>query len=215
MVINKNDFIEIEFTGKLKGGEVFDSNVKSVLEKSNLNIPAKPFIFSVGNGMFLKAIENFLIGKDLGKYEVSLDAKDAFGERNFKLIKRVPFGVFSEQNLNPSIGAIFNFDGKLGRVLSISGGRVLVDFNNPLAGKDVEYSINVLRKVTDKNEQINAFNEFLFKQKIPFEIKDKKLILKIDKQLKSLIPLFKQKYKELFGLDLEAEESGGKEKNEK
>ena len=83
----------------------------------------------------------------------------------------------------------------------------MVDFNNFLAGKDVEYSINVLRKVIDKKEQITAFNEFLFKQKFPFEIKEKKLILKANKQLIQVIPLFKEKYKEVFGLDLEVEES--------
>ena len=207
MSIKEKDFIEIEFTGKTKDNEVFDSNVKSVLEKAGLNVHAKPFIFAIGQGMFLKGIENFLVGKDLGKHEISLEAKDAFGIRDRKLMRMVPLKMFHEKQVNPVPGASFNFDGTPGKILTVSGGRVVVDFNNPLAGKDVEYSINVLRKIEDQKEKIDAFNEFLFKQKFVFEIKDKKLSLKADKQLMQLVPLFKEKYKELFDLDLEVEET--------
>lgn len=207
MSIKEKDFIEIEFTGKTKDHEVFDSNVKSVLEKAGLNVPAKPFIFAIGQGMFLKGIENFLVGKDLGKHEISLEAKDAFGIRDRKLMRMVPLKMFHEKQVNPVPGASFNFDGTPGKILTVSGGRVVVDFNNPLAGKDVEYSINVLRKIEDQKEKIDAFNEFLFKQKFAFEIKDKKLILKADKQLMQLVPLFKEKYKEVFDLDLKVEEA--------
>jgi hypothetical protein len=49
-------------------------------------------------------------------------------------------------------------------------------------------------------------NEFLFRKNFEFEIKDKKLILKVDKGFKKFAELFKEKYKELFDLDLEAEE---------
>ena len=38
MALKKKDFIEIEFTGKIKGGEVFDSNIKKDLEKLNHTI---------------------------------------------------------------------------------------------------------------------------------------------------------------------------------
>ena len=35
MALQKKDFIEIEFTGKVKDGEVFDSNIKEDLKKLN------------------------------------------------------------------------------------------------------------------------------------------------------------------------------------
>ena len=101
---------------------------------------------------------------------------------------------------------MFNFDGKIAKVLSVSGGRVRIDFNNPLAGKDVEYDIKVLRKVEDTNKKINALNTFLFKKEFKFEIKDKKLILEVEKPLVKFVEMFKDKFKEIFGLELEVKE---------
>jgi len=117
-----------------------------------------------------------------------------------------PIKIFHEQKINPLPGYIFNFDNRIGKVLSVSGGRVLIDFNNPLSGKDIIYEIRILRRIKDIKEKINAMNEFLFRKNFEFEIKDKKLILKVDKGFKKFAELFKEKYKELFDLDLEAEE---------
>lgn len=216
MTLKKSDFIEIEFTGKTQEGEIFDSNIKEDLEKSNLDsekIQAKPFVFSLGHGMFLQGIDDFLIGKsdEPNSYDVKLEPKKAFGKRNPKQIQMIPMSVFKEHNINPSRGAMFHFDGKVAKVVSVSGGRVLVDFNNPLAGKNVEYKIKVLRKINKKEDKINTLNEFFFRKQPKFELKDKKLILKLDKQLSQLALMFKDKYKEILGLDLEVEEEIKKE----
>jgi len=211
MVLEKKDFIEIEFTGKIKDGEIFDSNIKENLEKlhSGHNHPtkAKPFIFALGQGMFLKGIDDFLIGKPSAKntYKIPLSPENAFGNRDPRFIQKIPIRVFKEQKMNPFPGAVFNFDGHIGKVLAVSGGRILTDFNNPLAGKEVVYEIKVLRKIDNINEKIKAFNEFLFKRDLEFEIQDKKLILKIEKSLINFAEMFKEKYKELLGLDLKVE----------
>ena len=55
MPLKKKDFIEIEFTARIKGGDIFDSNVKEDLKNSNLEADSKPFIFSLGEGMFRMA----------------------------------------------------------------------------------------------------------------------------------------------------------------
>jgi len=207
MTLKKNDFIEIEFTGKVKQGEVFDSNVKEQIKKTGANTPAKPFIFPLGQGMFLKAIDEFLIGKkEKQKYSVELSAEQAFGKRNPQAIRLIPLAVFKQHKINPYPGAVFNFDGKIAKVLSVSGGRIMVDFNHPLSGKDVNYDINVLRKVTDINEQINAISDFLFKKQFKFEIKQKKLIFSVEKQMVKFVELFKQKFKDIFDLELEVKE---------
>ena len=86
----------------------------------------------------------------------------------------IPIKLFKAQKLNPYPGAVFNFDGRIAKVLSVSGGRVMVDFNNPLAGKIVIYEINVLRKVDDLNEKIKSFINFLFRRDLKFSIQDKK-----------------------------------------
>ena len=162
-MIKEKDFIEIEFTGKIKDGEVFDSTIKEELEKLHVGhdhpVEAKPFIFCLGQEMFLKALDDFLIGKETGKeYEIELEPEQAFGKRNPSLIQRIPISVFREQKVNPAPGVVFNFDGRIGKTLTVSGGRVMVDFNHALAGKTLVYKIKILRKITDLNEKIKALN---------------------------------------------------------
>lgn len=207
MTLQKKDFVEVEFTGKTSDGEVFDSNVKEELDKANLSIQAKPFVFCLGEGMFLEGIDNFLIGKEVGNHKIKLSPENAFGKRNAKLIQMIPLKIFREHKTQvPVPGLMFQFDGKVGKVLTVSGGRVVVDFNNPLAGKDVEYAIDVKRKVEDINEKIKSFNDFFFRRNFEFEIKDKKLTLKVDKGYKQFVELFKDKFKEILDLDMEAVE---------
>ncbi len=206
MPLQKKDFIEIKFTGKVKGGEIFDSNIKKDLEKMNSKLEAKPFVFCLGEGMFLKGIDDFLIGKEVGKYAVELKPEDAFGNRNSKLVQIIPMKVFREQKINPVPGAMFNFDGRIAKILSVSGGRIMVDFNNPIAGKEVVYNINVLRKIEDTNEKIKSFNDFLFKKNFNFEIKNKNLIIEVEKSIAKFVEMFKDKFKDIFGLDLEIKE---------
>tara|TARA_Y100000296_G_scaffold34796_1_gene40342 strand:- start:2976 stop:3680 length:705 start_codon:yes stop_codon:yes gene_type:complete len=206
MTLKKKDFIEIEFTGKVKDGEVFDSNIKKDLEGTNLNFNPKPFIFCLGEGMFLKGAEDFLIGKEIGEHNIELSPEKAFGDRNQKLIQVVSMKVFREQKMNPVPGAMFNFDGRIAKILSVSGGRVIVDFNNPIAGKDVIYKMKVLRKVDDINEKTKALIEFLFKDNLYFEIKDKKIIIEVKKELVKVVELFKDNFKKILDLDLEVKE---------
>jgi len=206
MTLKKKDFIEIEFTGKIKDGEIFDSNIKGDLEKTNLNVEPKPLIFCLGEGMFLKGIDDFLIGKDVGMHKIELQPEKAFGNRDSKLVQMMPMKIFNEQKINPVPGIMFNFDNRIAKILTVSGGRVMVDFNNPLAGKIVVYNIKVLRKVDDLNEKIKALIEFFTKRDFKFEIKDKKLIIHAEKQFSQFLNLFKNKFKEILELNLEIKE---------
>lgn len=211
-MLKKKDFIEIKFTAKIKEGEVFDSNIEEDLKKSNLEMNAKPFIFSLGEGMFLKGVEDKLIGKEIGKYDIDLTPENAFGKRDPKLIQLVPMRVFREQNIRPIPGYMFNFDGRVAKILSASGGRVRVDFNNPIAGKNVTYHVEVVRKVEDSEEKAKALIKFLFKRDFPLEVKDKKLIIEADEQFAKFLEMFKDKFKDVLGLDLEVK---GNKKEEK
>jgi FKBP-type peptidyl-prolyl cis-trans isomerase SlyD len=216
MKLQKSDFIEIDFTGKFKdSGEVFDSSLSSELKKLSPHAVAKPFTFALGHEMFLKGINDFLIGKEIDKFPksftIELKPEKAFGPRNSAEVKMIPMKIFKEHNVQPIPGASLNFDGRVARILSVSGGRVLVDFNGPLSGKEVVYEVKVLRKVDDINQKVKSLNEFLFKKDFPFEIKDKKIILEVDKEeIKPLIELFKDKFKEILKLELEVKKSGQK-----
>jgi FKBP-type peptidyl-prolyl cis-trans isomerase 2 len=206
MPFQKNDFVEVEFTGRIKEGEVFDSNISEDLKNLNPNQKAKPFIFCLGQGMFLKGIEDFLLQKEIGSYEIELKPGEAFGLRDTSLIQMIPLKVFIEHKINPIPGAVFTFDNKFGKVLTVSGGRIIVDFNSPLAGKEIVYKVNVSRKVEDINEKIKSLIEFLFRRNFNYTLEDKKIILNVDKGFKAFAELFKDKFKDILELDLEVNE---------
>ncbi|MCK5149881.1 peptidylprolyl isomerase [Candidatus Pacearchaeota archaeon] len=206
MALQKKDFIEIEFTGKTKEGEIFDSNVKENLDKTNLSTKAKPLIFCLGEAMFLKAIDDFLIGKDTGEYKIELQPEKAFGKRDSKLVQMIPMKIFIQHQINPVPGTMFNFDNKIAKILTVSGGRVMVDFNNPLAGKDVIYEVKVLRKIENIKEKAKSLIDFFTRKDFKFEIKDKKIFVETDKQFAQFLILFKDKFKQLLDLDLEVKE---------
>lgn len=210
MTLQKKDFVEIEFTGKIADtGEIFDSNIKEDLEKiTTQKVQPRPFVFALGEGMFLPAVDDFLVGKPAhpAEYEISLKPEQAFGKRDSKMIQMIPMKFFKIHNVAPTPGAMLNFDGKIGKVLTASSGRVVVDFNNPIAGKEVVYKIKVLKKIEDLNEKVKALNEFLFRKEFLFEIKENKIIMEVEKSFVKFVEMFKDKFNELIGLGLEVKE---------
>jgi FKBP-type peptidyl-prolyl cis-trans isomerase 2 len=160
----------------------------------------------LGEGMFLKGIDDFLIGKEVGNYQIELPPEKAFGVRLSQLVQMVPIKLFQSQKLNPQPGMTFNFDGRMAKVLTASGGRVIVDFNNPLAGKTVVYDIHILRKVEDLNEKIKSVIDFLFRRDFKFSVQDKKIVIEVEKQMFKFVEMFKEKFRDILDMELEIKE---------
>ena len=213
-MLNKNDFIELEYVGKANE-KIFDTNIKEEAKKINLDVEFSPSIICLGQGMILKAIDDFLMGKELRKYILELAPEKAFGLRQPTLVKTIPINIFKGQDIMPQPGMVFTFDNMLGKISAVSGGRVIVDFNNPLAGKNVVYELDVKKKVDNLDEKVSSLCLFFFRQKIDFEIKQDKLVLKIDKNLIKFASIFKDKFKEILNLELEAVEKAEEKSSEK
>lgn len=217
--IQKNDFIEIEFTGKANG-EIFDTTNKEEAEKIGMeNANVKPLIISVGNQMLVQGFDEALVNKEIGKkYSIHLKPEKAFGTRNPSLVKLMPIRVFREKNLEPKPGMAFQLDNYIVRILSVSGGRVSVDFNNPLAGKEIDYEFKIKRKIEDDREKVNALQDFFFKQRFEFKIeikeKNKKVIFK-NKEIKPILDILKDKFKLIMELDFEIENKENKKEENK
>lgn len=210
-MLQKKDFIEIEFVGKTLEGDVFDTNVAEELKKINPDYSQeqiKPFVFALGEGMFLPGVDDFLVGKPEEKksYKIELNPDTAFGTRQRALVQIMPTKIFHQHKQNPVPGMMFNFDGRMGKILSASGGRVTVDFNHPLAGKKVIYDVNVLRKIENTDEKVRSFLNFLFRRDLKFEIKEKTLVVEAEKQMLEFVKLFSEKFKEILDLNLEVKE---------
>ena len=211
MKAQKNDFIEIEFTGK-SNNEIFDTTNKEEAKSIGLQTEVKPIIACVGKEMILKGLDDQLEGKEIGeKHSIHLMPEQAFGKRNPSLIKIIPMRIFREKNMNPVSGMVFQFDNQLAKIISVSGGRITTDFNNPLAGKEVDYDFKIIRKVEDDKEKINAIQDFFFRQRFEFDIIDKKVIFK-DSKLKPMVDLFSQKFKDISGFDMGVAEEKPKPK---
>ncbi|MFH1500663.1 MAG: peptidylprolyl isomerase [archaeon] len=203
-MLNEKDFIELEFTGRVKEGEIFDTNIKEEATKLEIDFESRPLIICLGQNMILPSIDKFLIGKEEGKeYSLELSSEEAFGQRKRELLKTMPLSVFKGQDIRPQSGMIFNFDGMMGKVSTVSGGRVIVDFNNPLAGKEVIYDLKVKRKIEALEEKAGAIIKFLFRQDVPFKIENKKLVIEGDKNIVAFASMFKEKFKEILDLTLE------------
>ena len=213
-IVEKNDFIEIKYTG-YANGDIFDSNMEDDLKK--LDKKAKPYkiVVIAGQETVIKGFDNALIGKEIGKhYEITLSAKEGFGERKRELIKTIPLKAFSDQKVSPYPGMVLTLDNLMAKIITVSGARVITDFNNPLAGKEIKYKFTILRKLNDEKEKIESFFEIYFRFMPEFEIKDK-IIIKGKKELEIFVKMFNPKFKDLFGKEMEFEEKKEKEKEAK
>jgi len=158
--VSKKDFIEIEYTGKLKEDNIiFDTTDEKVAKENNLESHGyEPVIICVGEQQLLKGIDKNLEGKDIGKeYDIDINPEDAFGNKNAKLIQLIPTSKFKKQNIQPMPGIQLNIDGMVGTIKTVSGGRTLVDFNHPLAGKELSYKIKINKKITDDKEKLQGY----------------------------------------------------------
>jgi hypothetical protein len=83
----------------------------------------------------------------------------------------------------------------------------MMDFNNPISGKEVIYDIKVLRKLEKTDEKIKSFINFLFRKDLPFEIKSDKIVIEVEQAMAQFVKLFEEKFKDLFGMGLEVKET--------
>lgn len=160
--IKTDDFVEINYTGKLKENNIIFDTTDETLAKENMlhnkSIVYKPVIICVGKHQILKGIDDALIGKEAGsKFTITLGQDEAFGRKDIKNVQLVATNKFTKEKINPMPGLTVNVDGMNGVVKTVAGGRTIVDFNHPLAGKDVVYDIEVVRLVTDQDEKIQSF----------------------------------------------------------
>lgn len=212
--MKKKDFIEIKYTG-YSNGSVFDSNMEEELKKINPSGGTRKTIVVVGENMIVPGLDKAFEGKEVGKeYEVELSAKEGFGERKRDLVKTIPLSVFTGRKVQPRAGMVLNMDNVMARIITVSGARVITDFNNPLAGKSLKYKFTIVRIVEDEKEKIGTILELLFKFLPEFEFKENKVFVKGPKGFEVYIKQVSEKFKEFIGKDLDFEELEKKEVKE-
>jgi FKBP-type peptidyl-prolyl cis-trans isomerase 2 len=159
------DFVEIEFVGRIKStNEIFDLTSEDLARKEGLyskDHEYKPAFVIIGNHMVIPGVEKELEGMKVGEERTfDVSPKDGFGFRSPKLIKIISLSKFLENRINPVPGTFVNIDGMNAKVQSVSGGRVRVDFNNPLAGKELTYKVKILRKIEKNKEKVEKIFKY-------------------------------------------------------
>jgi len=187
MAVKKNDFVEVEYTGKLKeDGTVFDTTDKKTAEQSEISsekMEYGPVIVCIGHGHLIKGLDEQLIGKELGKYEIDLSPEQAFGKKSTDMIQLIPTSKFTKQGVKPMPGMQLNIDGLMGTVKTVTGGRTIIDFNHPLSGKEISYSIEMKRIVTDEKEKTEALVKMYGLKDATVEIKEKTATITIKQDI--------------------------------
>ena len=188
--VKEQDFIELNYTGKLTDGTVFDTTEEKVAKDSNVyeeKTKFGPATICIGEQQLLPGLEKELVGKEIGKeYTIELKPEEAFGKRDVKNMRIMPMSAFKEHNMQPQPGLQIDVDGRMGTISRVSGGRIIVNFNHPLAGKEVVYQVKILRKVEDNEEKIRAYLNTTLKvpeEKIIVEIKEEKASVDLPTQL--------------------------------
>lgn len=114
------------------------------------NFDAAPATFTVGDGSLLPGFEQALLGRRAGeRVEAVIASAAAFGPSNPDNLQRFPHYRFPpdlalSENLLVEFGDAAGYT-QAGRVVAIGKQYVEVDFNHPLAGRDILFSAAILR----------------------------------------------------------------------
>jgi FKBP-type peptidyl-prolyl cis-trans isomerase SlyD len=139
MAIEKeNSVVGIEYEVKEAGSsEIVDTNKG-----------AQPLEFITGKGHIIPGLENALVGMNEGESaDILVKAADAYGETNPEAVQTLPIEQFEGVDLKE--GMTLYGQGEDGQtvqvtVKSFNDKEVTIDFNHPLAGKDLMFSVKVL-----------------------------------------------------------------------
>ncbi len=161
MSLQKGDFITINYTAKVKEtGEVFDTTIEDIAKKEHLYKEGdiyEPKLIVIGEGWVLKALDENLATMETGKSSsVEIPPDKAFGQRDPEKVKRVALKQLLAKDIAPTIGMRLEYGGKNATVRAIGAGRVLLDFNPPLAGKTLVYDVTIEKKLEADEEKIAA-----------------------------------------------------------
>jgi len=137
-ITSENCVVGIEYEVKEAGtSEIVDTNKG-----------AQPLEFIIGKGQIIPGLEKALVGMSEGEAgDIMVPAADAYGEVNAEAVQTLPKEQFEGVDLVEGMTLYGQSeDGQTTQVTvkSFNDTEVVVDFNHPLAGKDLMFSVTVL-----------------------------------------------------------------------
>ena len=144
MAIEANQIVSIEYEVR-DGEKVVDSNVGGA-----------PLVFMYGKGQIIPGLEAGIVNMAIGeKGDILVKPTDAYGEYNAEATQEVPADQFAGIDLE--IGMTLYGQGEDGgtvqvTVKEIGAETIMIDFNHPLAGKELMFSVT-LNNVRDASAE--------------------------------------------------------------
>lgn len=136
-MINDASTITLYFSLALENGDIVDSNFGK-----------KAATFAMGDGSLLPGFEKHLIGLSQGdKQTFIIEPKDGFGAHNPMNVQQFKRSTFDEDSLQENMIVSFIDAGQHeipGVIQSFDDEDVTVDFNHPLAGKNIVFTVEIV-----------------------------------------------------------------------
>ena len=139
--VKNGDKITITFEAKLETGE-------TVLKTQD----DRPLELTLGEGAIPTSIENALVDMKVGDSKtITLEPTEAFGQRIDDLVIELPREGFTTDS-DLQVGSMVSMsspEGKkfTGAIVELGDDKVKVDFNHPLAGKKLIFTVTVVAVV--------------------------------------------------------------------
>jgi FKBP-type peptidyl-prolyl cis-trans isomerase 2 len=134
------DTVRVHYTGRLDGGEVFDSSRGR-----------DPFEFTLGEGQVIPGFDRAVTGMEPGDEKtVTIPSDQAYGERRDEMVGEVPRAQFPP-HIDPQVGQQLQMQQEgqnfVVTVAEVSDDAVKLDANHPLAGKDLTFDLELVEIV--------------------------------------------------------------------
>lgn len=136
--VKTGDTVRVHYTGKLGDGTPFDSSVGR-----------DPLEFAIGGGNVIPGFESAVEGMAVGQSKsVTIEPEDAYGPRREQLVQEVPRTQLPD-DMEPAVGMQLEARTESGQALrfmvtSVREDKVTIDGNHPLAGKTLEFDIELV-----------------------------------------------------------------------
>ena len=145
MQVEKNKVVAFHYDLKISENEIFESSRNS-----------EPMHYLHGHGNIIYGLEKEMAGKAVGdKFSVTIDPLEGYGLRNEQAIQRIPIKHLSfKGRLRPGMMATVNTREGQRQVVLLKVGKfnVDVDLNHPLAGKTLNFDVEIM-DIRDASEQ--------------------------------------------------------------
>ena len=188
--LKSGDMVNLNYTvRKIEDNKVFDTTFEDVAKKEDIfdeKVIYRPFTLIIGKKWLPEGLEEEIIGMKEGqKKTIEVEAKKGFGLRDRSKIRLIQRREFQRHQIKPKEDMKVEIGGQEGRILKVSSSRVKVDFNHDLAGHDLQYDVEIVKKITDIKEQFVC----LLEKRLPgvdfsdtkIELKDKTITVELPK----------------------------------